>query len=48
MEKFRFDKVFYTAVDPAEVSDLLEGIFDTDINDNYHMPLCYNYVIVTG
>ncbi|XP_067939133.1 spermatogenesis-associated protein 6-like [Watersipora subatra] len=24
MEKFKFDKVFYTAVDPAEVSDLLE------------------------
>ena len=27
MEKFKFDKVFYSAVDPAEVSDFLEGIY---------------------
>jgi len=25
MEKFRFEKVFYSAIDPAEVSEFIEG-----------------------
>lgn len=25
MERFKFEKIFYTAIDPAEVSDMLEG-----------------------